>query len=58
MQREHHRFKRVAEIGDILILKELTLKGVFHVPNSKCNLLSVSKLIKNYNYIAKFLKLT
>lgn len=44
----------VAGIGNIHISKELTLKEVLHVPNLNRNLLSVSKLIQDYNCIAKF----
>lgn len=34
---------RVAGIIDILILKDLTVKKILHVPNMDCNLLSVNK---------------
>ena len=38
----------------IRILKDLTLNFVLHVPNLDCNLLSISKLTRDLNCVAKF----
>lgn len=44
----------VIGFGSIAISKSLTLKSVLLVPNLTCNLLSVSKLLKDQNCVAKF----
>ena len=44
----------VAGKGTIKLENCLTLFSVLHVPNLKCNLLSVSKFTKDTNCVAKF----
>ena len=44
----------VAGKGTVKLLDCLYLFSVLHVPNLKCNLLSVSKLTKDTNCVAKF----
>lgn len=59
MQRESHSetvddsHLTVVEISDIHS-KKLILNRVLHLLNLDCNLLSVRKLIQDYNCIAKF----
>ena len=40
--------------GSIILSENLELKTILHVPNLDCNLLSVSKLSQEINYVAKF----
>ena len=44
----------VAGIGSIKLSLTLTIHFAFHVPNLSCNLLSISKLTKDCNCVAKF----
>lgn len=44
----------VTGIGNIKVTHSLTLNGVLHVPNLKCNLLSVSQLAQDKRCHAKF----
>ena len=44
----------VAGKGSIPISKNISLQSVLHVPNLSCNLISISKLTKDLNCIAKF----
>lgn len=44
----------VAGKDSISASKTMILKSVLHVPNLSCNLLSVSKLTKDFNCMAKF----
>ena len=45
----HGNFSPIAIKGLIKIYEEIDLKFVLHVPKLACNLLSVSKLLKNSN---------
>ena len=44
----------VSRKGSIKITENITLTSVLYVPNLSCNLLSISKLTKDFNCIAKF----
>ena len=44
----------VAEKGTIKISEKLILDSILHVPNITCNLLSINKLTKDLNCVAKF----
>ena len=48
------RLSPMAGKGSIIIYENLILKFVHHVPNLSCNLLLVSKIMKDSNYFAKF----
>ena len=45
---------KVAGIGSVTITENLTLNSVLLVPNLTCNLLSVSKLAKDLNWVTHF----
>uniref|UniRef100_A0A2P2N9E0 Retrovirus-related Pol polyprotein from transposon TNT 1-94-like beta-barrel domain-containing protein n=1 Tax=Rhizophora mucronata TaxID=61149 RepID=A0A2P2N9E0_RHIMU len=45
---------RVAGTGSIVISKDLILESVLFVPNSDCNLLSISKITRDLNFVTKF----
>jgi len=45
---------RVVGTGSITLSKEHTLNSILLVPNLDCNLLSISKLTNDHNYLAKF----
>ena len=44
----------MAGIGSVTITNDLTLKFVLLVRNLTCNLLSISKLTKDLNYVTNF----
>ena len=45
---------KVTGIGSVVISKDVILKSILFVPNLDCNLLSISKLTKDLNCVAKF----
>ena len=45
---------QVEGIGSVMVSGSINLEHVLYVPNLNCNLLSVSKLTKERNCIAKF----
>ena len=45
---------KVMGIGTVIASKNLTLHSVLYLPKLNCNLLSVSKLIKDMDCVAKF----
>ena len=45
---------KVAGTGFVIISKTLTLHSILLVPNLDCNLLSISKLTLELNYVTKF----
>ena len=45
---------KVKGLGIVQNFENLSLKFLLHVPNLSCNLVSVSKLTKDLNYIANF----
>ena len=44
----------VAGKGSIKIFENITLTSVLYIPNISCNLMSISKLTKDFSDIAKF----
>ena len=47
-------FSKVEGVGSVYLIDKLVLKIVLYVPKLACNILSVSKLVKDLNCIAKF----
>ena len=45
---------KVVGIGTVIISKDITLNSILFVPNLDCNLLSVSKITRDFNCITKF----
>ena len=45
---------KVTGTSSIVISKDLTLDSILLVPNLDCNLLSISKLTYEKNYVTKF----
>ena len=45
---------KIAGIGFVIILEDLTLNSVLLVPSLECNLLSISKLTQEINCVANF----
>lgn len=50
----NHKDKIADGIGNFIISKDITLNDVLFVPKFSCNLLSINKMTRDYNCIAKF----
>ena len=54
IRRDDGSLSKVVGIGFVVIFKDLTLDFVLLVPNLDCNLLSISKLTQEKNYVTNF----
>ena len=53
-QENHGSLSAITGTGSIKISSSLTIHNVLHVPKLSCNPLSISKITRDYNRVAKF----